>query len=413
MNSHRSEEHDLLAAAFVPEPGQVDAAPVDDPWKVLLVDDQEDVHAVLHLTLRDVLIEGRRLLLLDALSASDARAAIVAHPDIALILLDVVMESDQAGLDLVRHIRDELRNRSVQIVLITGQPGYAPQREVISGYQIDGYRLKSELSANQIFVQVYSAIRTHRLMREHEILQQDLEQKVNQLKRSNAELEQFSYAISHDLRQPLRMISSYMQLLGVSLADQLGSEQRAYFNFAINGAKRLDRMLVDLLEYSRVGRLGEPPEWLESRLILDDALLFLQPALLEAQATVRIGGHWPRVFVSPDEILRLLQTLIGNAAKFRNVGRALEISVSSKVSAGNWCIAIADNGIGIDPGQISRLFQVFQRLHSRAVVDGSGVGLALCRKIAEHHGGRIWAESAGEGLGSRFCVSLPLPPENA
>jgi len=413
MNSNRSEEHDLLAASFAPEPGQVDAAPVDGPWKVLLVDDQEDVHAVLHLTLHGVLIEGRRLLLLDALSASEAKAAIVAHPDIALILLDVVMESDQAGLDLVRHIRDELSNRSVQIVLITGQPGYAPQREVISGYEIDGYRLKSELSANQIFVQVYSAIRTYRLMREHEILQQDLEQKVNQLKRSNAELEQFSYAISHDLRQPLRMISSYMQLLGVSLADQLGSEQRAYFNFAINGAKRLDRMLVDLLEYSRVGRLGEPPEWLESRLILDDALLFLQPALLEAQANLRIGGQWPRVFVSPDEILRLLQNLIGNAAKFRNVGQVLEISVFSKVSAGNWFICIADNGIGIHPGQIARLFQVFQRLHSRAAFDGSGVGLALCRKIAEHHGGRIWAESAGEGRGSRFCVSLPLPLENA
>ncbi|MEF8712086.1 MAG: ATP-binding protein [Accumulibacter sp.] len=413
MNSNRSEEHDLLAASFAPEPGQVDAASVDGPWKVLLVDDQEDVHAVLHLTLHGVLIEGRRLLLLDALSASEAKAAIVAHPDIALILLDVVMESDQAGLDLVRHIRDELSNRSVQIVLITGQPGYAPQREVISGYEIDGYRLKSELSANQIFVQVYSAIRTYRLMREHEILQQDLEQKVNQLKRSNAELEQFSYAISHDLRQPLRMISSYMQLLGVSLADQLGSEQRAYFNFAINGAKRLDRMLVDLLEYSRVGRLGEPPEWLESRLILDDALLFLQPALLEAQANLRIGGQWPRVFVSPDEILRLLQNLIGNAAKFRNVGQVLEISVFSKVSAGNWFICIADNGIGIHPGQIARLFQVFQRLHSRAAFDGSGVGLALCRKIAEHHGGRIWAESAGEGRGSRFCVSLPLPLENA
>ncbi|MEI2623021.1 MAG: histidine kinase dimerization/phospho-acceptor domain-containing protein [Giesbergeria sp.] len=244
------------------------------------------------------------------------------------------MESDQAGLELVRHIREELGNHSAQIVLITGHPGYAPEREVISGYEIDGYLLKSELSANQIFVQVYSAIRTYRLMREHEILQEDLKQKITELKRSNAELEQFSYAISHDLRQPLRMISSYMQLLGMSLADQLGSEQRDYFNFAINGAKRLDRMLLGLLEYSRVGRLGEPPEWIESRSILDDALLFLQATLLEAQASIRVGGEWPRVFVSPDEILRLLQNLIGNAAKFRNACRTPEISISSKVSAG-------------------------------------------------------------------------------
>ena len=410
MNSKRVEDHDLLSAWFVAESAEVEASLVDSPWKVLLVDDQKDVHAVLHLALHDMLIEGQRLLLLDALSASEARAAIAANPDIALILLDVVMESDQAGLELVRHIREKLGNRSVQIVLITGHPGYAPEREVISGYEIDGYLLKSELSANQIFVQVYSAIRTYRLMREHEILQEDLKQKITELKRSNAELEQFSYAISHDLRQPLRMISSYMQLLGISLADQLGSEQRDYFNFAINGAKRLDRMLLGLLEYSRVGRLGEPPEWIESRSILDDALLFLQATLLEAQARIRVGGEWPLVFVSPDEILRLLQNLIGNAAKFRNACRTPEISISSKVSAGNWYLCIADNGIGIPPGQIARLFQVFQRLHSRATFDGSGVGLALCRKIAEHHGGRIWADSAGEGQGSRFCVSLPIPP---
>jgi signal transduction histidine kinase len=387
-----------------------DASPVGSPWKVLLVDDEEDVHAVLHLALDDALVEGRRLLLLDALSASEARLVIAAHPDIALILLDVVMESDQAGLELVRHVRDELANRHTQIVLVTGEPGYAPQREVISGYEIDGYRLKSELTANRIFVQVYSAIRTYRLLSEQASLQQNLEQKVQDLNRSNAELEQFSYAISHDLRQPLRMIASYLQLLDNSLADQLDRDQREYFNFAIDGAKRLDRMLVALLEYSRVGRLGEPPTWLKSRAILDEALLFLQPTLAEAQATISIDGQWPLVLVSPDEMLRLLQNLIGNAAKFRRAGQTPEITVSSEVVGADWCLSVADNGIGIQPGQIGRLFQMFQRLHSRATFDGSGIGLALCRKIVEHHGGRIWAESVGEKHGSRFCVSLPLPP---
>jgi PAS domain S-box-containing protein len=228
-----------------------------------------------------------------------------------------------------------------------------------------------------------------------------------ELLHSNAELEQFSYAVSHDMRQPLRMISSYLQLIELGLADQLVGEKRDYFNYAIDGAKRIDQMLVALLEYSRVGRMGEPPTWIESRAALDEALLFLQPAIAEAQAKLTISGDWPRVFASHDEMLRLLQNLIGNAAKYRIAGRIPEITVTSEVANNEWRICIADNGVGIFPNQIKRLFKVFQRLHSRDVYEGTGIGLALCRKIAEHHKGRIWAESEGDGQGSKFCVVLP------
>ncbi|MCX7169581.1 MAG: ATP-binding protein [Proteobacteria bacterium] len=228
-----------------------------------------------------------------------------------------------------------------------------------------------------------------------------------ELKRSNAELEQFSYAISHDMRQPLRMISSYLQLLEMEFADQLEGERREYFNFAIDGAKRLDQMLVALLEYSRVGRIGEPPERVDSRAILDEALLILQPAVAEAQAKLSVTGNWPTVCVSRDEILRLLQNLIENALKFRVAGRMPEISVISEMADGFWRISVSDNGVGIIPDQIERLFQVFQRLQSRTAYAGTGVGLALCRKIAEHHHGRIWAESAGVDQGSSFRVELP------
>ncbi|MDD5300569.1 MAG: PAS domain-containing protein [Gallionella sp.] len=229
-----------------------------------------------------------------------------------------------------------------------------------------------------------------------------------ELKRSNAELEQFSYAISHDMRQPLRMISSYLQLLEKSLAGQLDNEKCGYFGFAIEGAKRIDQMLVALLEYSRMGRIGESPTWVDSRAALDEALQFLQPAIAEAQAKLEISGDWPRLLVSHDEILRLLQNLIGNAAKYRVAGRIPEITISSKIVNNEWHLCVADNGVGIIPGQIKRLFQVFQRLQSRDAYEGTGIGLALCRKIAEHHKGRIWAESAGEGQGSRFYVVLPV-----
>jgi PAS domain S-box-containing protein len=227
------------------------------------------------------------------------------------------------------------------------------------------------------------------------------------LRRSNAELEQFSYAISHDMRQPLRMISSYLQLLDRELAGQLDEEKRGFIAFARDGAQRLDQMLVGLLEYARVGREGEPAQWVESRLMLDEALLYLEPAIAEAQADVRVLGDWPRINVSPNEILRLLQNLLGNAVKFHVANRQPEITVTSSITDTAWQVCVADNGAGMAPDQIGRLFQVFQRLHSRADFEGTGIGLALCRKIVEHHQGRIWAESAGNGQGSRFCVELP------
>ncbi len=229
-----------------------------------------------------------------------------------------------------------------------------------------------------------------------------------ELLRSNQALEQFSYSISHDMRQPLRMISSYLQLLEMGLADRLDKEQREYLDFAVDGARRLDQMLVGLLDYSRVGRKGEPAAWVDSRTVLDEALLFLRPAIAEAQAGLQVLGDWPRLRVRPDEFLRLLQNLIGNALKFRVAGRLPEIIISSQSAGGAWHLSIADNGVGIAPGQIGRLFQVFQRLQSRIDYEGTGIGLAICRKIVEHHGGRIWVESAGEGQGSRFCVTLPM-----
>lgn len=231
-----------------------------------------------------------------------------------------------------------------------------------------------------------------------------------ELLRSNRELEQFSYSISHDMRQPLRMISSYLQLLQMKLADQLDAEKREYFHYAIDGAKRLDAMLLGLLEYSRVGRKGEPPQWLPSRAVLDEALLFLQPAIAEAQAQIHLEGDWPPIFVSPDEMLRLMQNLIGNALKFRVAGRTPVVTITSETRGEHWHFCVTDNGIGILPDQIGRLFQVFQRLQSRAVFEGTGIGLALCRKIAEHHGGKIGVESQGEDQGCRFCVDLPRPP---
>jgi len=240
-----------------------------------------------------------------------------------------------------------------------------------------------------------------------------LQQKTAALSHSNSELEQFSYGISHDMRQPLRMISSYLQLLRLSLDEQLDDERREYFHFAIDGALRLDAMLTGLLEFSRVGRKGEPPAWLESRAVIDQVLHYLQPAISDSGACVRLEGNWPQLLASPDEMLRLLQNLLANAVKFRVAGRMPEVLVSSEVVDERWRLRFADNGIGIQPEQIGRLFQVFQRLQSRADFDGTGIGLALCRKIVERHHGRIWVESLGHGMGSTFQFEMPLDATQA
>lgn len=233
-----------------------------------------------------------------------------------------------------------------------------------------------------------------------------------ELRRSNTELEQFAYAISHDMRQPLRMIASYQQLLEKTLRDKLDDETREYLHFATDGAKRLDQMLVALLEYSRVGRKTDPLDWISSREALDEALLYLKPAIDEAGAKIDISGDWPRILASRDELVRLFQNLIGNAVKYRAADTFPKIDVAGEQVEARWQVAIHDNGIGIDPSQIPRLFQVFQRLQSHTRFEGAGVGLALCRKIVEHHGGHIHAESAGEGQGSVFVFELPLssPP---
>jgi len=227
------------------------------------------------------------------------------------------------------------------------------------------------------------------------------------LRRSNTDLEQFAYAASHDMRQPLRMISSYLQLLESDLAPALTDETRQNLQFATEGAKRMDQMLMALLDYSRIGRKADAMAVIDSREIMDEALHYLKPAIKEAQADVRVNGVWPHLFASRDEMLRLFQNLADNALKYRLAGQKPEIVVSAQMVGGEWRLEVRDNGVGLLPGHEARLFRVFERLQPRSRYPGTGIGLALCRKIVEHHKGRIWAESPGENQGCTFIVTLP------
>lgn len=230
----------------------------------------------------------------------------------------------------------------------------------------------------------------------------------SELKRSNADLEQFAYAVSHDMRQPLRMVTSYLSLIETALATQLDDDTRQFLTFAVDGAKRMDSMILSLLDYSRVGKNSEALTVISTRAAIDEAISFLRPALETSGGKVEILGNWIDLVASRDELTRLFQNLIGNALKYHDENKLPHVEVSATFTENRFRVEVRDNGIGINSNQIDRLFKVFSRLQARSRFEGTGVGLALCRKIVEHHGGEIGVKSEGEGHGCVFWFELPL-----
>ncbi|TAN61513.1 MAG: PAS domain S-box protein, partial [Magnetospirillum sp.] len=229
---------------------------------------------------------------------------------------------------------------------------------------------------------------------------------VEELRRSNEELEQFAYVASHDLRQPLRMISGYIGMLQKTLGPGLDDDSRSFFGFAIDGAKRLDRMIIDLLEYSRIGRQSTPQDQIDLDEVLRDSLRHLEVAIDEVGAKVTVTENMPVIAGDRSELVRLFQNLVGNAIKYCAPDRKPKVEISWRHHGAEWIVAVRDNGIGIARDDLQRVFGIFQRLVSRELYEGTGIGLAVCRKIAEHHGGRIWVESE-PGEGSTFLVAFP------
>lgn len=243
---------------------------------------------------------------------------------------------------------------------------------------------------------------------EHEEVQRQARALVVQaqdLRRSNAELEQFAYVASHDLQEPLRKVASFCQLLEQRYVGQLDERADTYLTYAADGARRMQRLIADLLAFSRVGR-GTTEKWgdVDCNEAVARAVSQLAHAIEESGARVT---HDDLPVVQGDAVLlvQLFQNLVGNAIKFRG-SRPPEVRVGVRRDGGFWEFSCTDNGIGIEPGYADRIFVIFQRLHSRDTYDGTGIGLALCRKIVEYHGGRIWLDSSVES-GTVFRWTLP------
>jgi PAS domain S-box-containing protein len=228
------------------------------------------------------------------------------------------------------------------------------------------------------------------------------------LARSNRELEQFAYVASHDLQEPLRMVSSFTQLLAQRYEDKLDQDAREFIGYAVDGANRMQRLIQDLLLYSRIATRGRPPEPIDAHDALGEAVSNLQVAIQETLALVT-NDELPTVQGDHTQIVQLFQNLVGNAIKFHKPGEAPRVHVTAARNAkqpGCWIFRIADNGIGIDPRHFERLFVIFQRLHGKREYPGTGIGLALCKRIVERHGGKIWLESEA-GVGTTFFFTLP------
>ena len=228
--------------------------------------------------------------------------------------------------------------------------------------------------------------------------------KDEELQRSNTELEQFAYVSSHDLQEPLRMVGSYTQLLARRYKGRLDADADEFIGFAVDGVTRMQRLINDLLQYSRVGTKGREPEPTDSGAVLERALVNLKMAIEDSKATVT-HDPLPVVMADDRQLEQLFQNLVGNAVKFHG-SEPPRVHIRAERSNGCWMFAVKDNGIGIEPQYFDRVFQVFQRLHTRAEYAGTGIGLAVCKKIVERHGGRIWLESE-PGKGTSFRFTLP------
>jgi signal transduction histidine kinase len=237
----------------------------------------------------------------------------------------------------------------------------------------------------------------------------DLDAQAVELRRSNAELEQFAYVASHDLQEPLRKVASFCQLLEKRYSDQLDDRARQYIDFAVDGAKRMQVLINDLLTFSRVGRVNDARLPVDLDRALSKALANLESSVTESGARIDRPDELPQVVGDPTLATMLWQNLVGNAVKFRHPDRPPHIRITCErdpEDSGAWRFCVTDNGIGI-PGEFEdKVFVIFQRLHARDAYGGTGIGLALCKKIVEYHGGRIWIDTAHTD-GTRFCFTIP------
>jgi light-regulated signal transduction histidine kinase (bacteriophytochrome) len=362
----------------------------ESPLRILLIDDDEDSLVITRELLSQIAHGSHTIEWVDTYEAGLDRLLQAQHD---VYLLDYRLGA-RNGMELLREALDA--GCRAPIIMLTGQGDHEIDLEAMQAGAMD-YLVKDEINAALLERSIRHATERQRLLNA-------LQQAADDLQRSNRELEQFAYIASHDLQAPLRRVKSFCQLLERRCQGKLDADAEEFIGYIVEGAESMQRLIRDLLAFSRVGRQGAPLAPTDCSAVLDCALENLQIAIEESNATIT-RDSLPTVMADSTQLLQLLQNLIGNAITYRS-DQPPHIHVGVQRRPGDWLISVRDNGIGIEPKHTSEIFTIFKRLHSSDKYPGTGIGLAVCKKIVERHGGRIWVESQ-PGQGSTFYFTVP------
>ena len=361
-----------------------------DVGRALLVEDSPTYAMYLLATLANVAPE----LQVTHMDRLDGALRRLDDGDVEIVLLDLNLP-DSAGLRTLDRVQEAAPE--VPVVVLSGM-----EDEELSVCAVErgaqDYVVKGSVEG-----QVLARVLRYALERKR--IQRDLQRTLAELERSNADLEQFANAVSHDLQQPLQTALCFLDLAVQEAGEQLGPELCGYIESAARSTQHLGGLVRDILRYSRVARGAERTEQVaDAQEVFDRVVESLQGQIGETGATV-IGGALPLLRVDPSQLRQLLQNLVGNALKFRGSAPP-RVEVTAERRGASWLLCVSDNGIGIPPEAAERVFEVFHRLHARERYDGTGIGLAICKKIVERAGGEIRVESE-PGLGATFLFTLP------
>ena len=362
---------------------------------VLLVEDNPlDAELVLR-ALRQDGFEVSTVLVQD-----ESEFTLALHTRCAEVVLADYNLPNWTGMEVLNVLRRE--GLDIPMILVSGALGDVTAVECIRQGATD-YVLKDGLARLPDVVRRALREKNERSLRQQ--AEKDLAKKADELARSNADLEQFAYVASHDLQEPLRMVAAYTQLLSERYRGKLDENADKFIGYASEGALRMQVLIQDLLAFSRVGRANAAYSYVDCNAVIEEVRQILGSAIAESGAVL---GHaeLPAIWADRTQVTQIFQNLIGNAIKFRGK-QPPEILVNVENAEENWIFSVSDNGIGIAPEFAQNIFVVFQRLHTRTEYPGNGIGLAICKKIIERSGGKIWVESRPD-CGSTFKFTIPL-----
>ena len=370
------------------------------PLHVLLVEDSESDAALI---VRQLGKAGYAVSPERVETAGQMRAALEG-PEWDIVIADYSLPEFDAAAALVILQQTSL---DLPFIIVSGHIGEETAVALMRAGAHD-YLMKDHLA--RLAAVVERELGEARMRRERRRAGAQLELNSEELARSNAELEQFANIASHDLQEPLRLVTGYLHLLAERYNGQLDKDAQEFIAYAVDAAARMKSMITDLLAYSRTGRDGKEIVPVACEAVLSQACANLRAAITETAAEIS-HDPLPTVLGDAGQFAHLFQNLIGNALKFRGQAPP-RVHVSAALNEREWVFSVRDNGIGLDPQFADRIFMVFQRLHRREEYPGTGIGLAIAKKIVEHHGGRIWVESE-PGKGATFHFTVPVRPPDA